>query len=98
MVTLYVSGKNPGEFSTIVSTIERGKRAAIDPSPAQWIQIDPTEVVGRGGQVELDDGYSYTEGLPSIYSSGLEGVHSLQQDPPQSIRTQSLDSQSVPYG
>jgi len=98
VVTLFVSGKNPGEFSTVLSTLnvpDGRKKRQVQPSPAEWTKIKGTmgglEGLSARGQVELDDSYSYTEGtFPASLSQNY-------QDTPQPIRTLSLDSQNVPW-
>lgn len=80
VITLYVSGKNPGEFSTVLQTVaitesrrkrdveptrlgtggERDEENEVDSFDKTWDNWHDVRVTA-GGQVELEDSYSYSD-------------------------------------
>lgn len=57
VVTLYVSGRRPGEFSTVLSTYIVGEDSAVSKRSANYVEVIPSQLPGfkQDTKIEIDD-------------------------------------------
>lgn len=57
VVTLYVSGRRPGEFSTVLSTYIVGEDSAVSKRSANYVEVIPSKLPGwkQDKKIEIDD-------------------------------------------
>lgn len=55
VVTLYVSGRRPGEFSTVLSTYVVGEDSAVSKRSASYVEVIPSRLPNQDKKIEIDD-------------------------------------------
>ncbi|XP_063706310.1 mucin-3B [Culicoides brevitarsis] len=83
VVTLYVSGRRPGEFSTVLSTYVVGEDSAVSKRSANYVEVVPSRLSTLNKKTEIDDlvDIYQAEASNNIDEFYLAGTNEISLDP-----------------